>query len=253
MLNMLVTICRTRYDSGSVIVRPRFWKPAPCVTCGKVSDMRKILVSALLAGAATLLSMPAQAAVFVDGFTLDTGSFGGQNGVHSTGTQAPSSTLTGFVNMGGANNGVTFSTTTGLMSITGGGEATISGEPKIEDLTVVFQKGWDKVTFNFEGEKTDTFTLLVNGSALFSATPNLGDAACNICVLGNNGKFTISGTGITSLAFTFNPGITAAKQFRVEGVSTAPIPEPATWAMMIGGLGLAGAALRRRATKVQFA
>lgn len=215
--------------------------------------MQKIFVSALLAGATLAVSAPAQAAVFVDGFTLGTGSFGGQNGVHSTGTQAANSMLTGFVNQGGANNGVTFTTTSGLMSITGGGEATISGDPKIENLTVLFEKGWDNVTFNFEGEKTDAFTLLVNGSALFSITPNAGDAACNICVLGNNGKFTLSGTGITSLAFTFNPGITGAKQFRVEGVSTAPVPEPATWAMMIGGLGLAGAALRRRATKVQFA
>jgi hypothetical protein len=31
------------------------------------------------------------------------------------------------------------------------------------------------------------------------------------------------------------------------------IPEPATWAMMIGGLGLVGASLRRRAAKVSFA
>ena len=29
-------------------------------------------------------------------------------------------------------------------------------------------------------------------------------------------------------------------------VPTAPVPEPATWAMMIGGFGLAGTALRRR-------
>lgn len=34
--------------------------------------------------------------------------------------------------------------------------------------------------------------------------------------------------------------------FRVTGVSAA-VPEPATWAMMLGGFGLAGAAVRRRA------
>ncbi len=31
------------------------------------------------------------------------------------------------------------------------------------------------------------------------------------------------------------------------------VPEPATWAMMIGGFALAGAAMRRRKTAVSFA
>ncbi|MBU0555064.1 MAG: THxN family PEP-CTERM protein [Alphaproteobacteria bacterium] len=34
---------------------------------------------------------------------------------------------------------------------------------------------------------------------------------------------------------------------------SAPVPEPATWAMMIGGLGLVGVSMRRRKTKVSFA
>ncbi len=33
----------------------------------------------------------------------------------------------------------------------------------------------------------------------------------------------------------------------------APIPEPATWAMMLAGFGLAGAALRRRRVQVRYA
>ena len=35
--------------------------------------------------------------------------------------------------------------------------------------------------------------------------------------------------------------------------SPAAVPEPATWAMMIGGFALAGAAMRRRSSKVSFA
>lgn len=36
-------------------------------------------------------------------------------------------------------------------------------------------------------------------------------------------------------------------------VPTHPIPEPATWVMMIGGFGLTGAAMRRRAARVTYA
>jgi hypothetical protein len=40
----------------------------------------------------------------------------------------------------------------------------------------------------------------------------------------------------------------------LQGLTFAPVvPEPATWALMIGGFGLAGAALRRKASKVSFA
>jgi PEP-CTERM putative exosortase interaction domain len=35
--------------------------------------------------------------------------------------------------------------------------------------------------------------------------------------------------------------------------NSAPVPEPATWAMMIAGFGLAGAAMRRRALRVSLA
>lgn len=37
------------------------------------------------------------------------------------------------------------------------------------------------------------------------------------------------------------------------GSFNAPVPEPTTWALMIGGFGLAGAAMRRRSGRVVFA
>jgi hypothetical protein len=48
----------------------------------------------------------------------------------------------------------------------------------------------------------------------------------------------------TNIAF-FN-GTTADGFTGLDNVSVAAVPEPATWTMMIGGFGLAGAALRRR-------
>lgn len=51
---------------------------------------------------------------------------------------------------------------------------------------------------------------------------------------------------------SYNPALSFIVNYRVESpmayrlTVTAPVPEPATWAMMIVGFGLSGAALRRR-------
>jgi hypothetical protein len=197
-----------------------------------------VAVSALtLTSSLAVLSAPALAADVVDGFTLDTGSFGTGFGVHSDGTQS-GSTLNAHVNIDGS--AVTFGSTGGL-TMTGGGEATVYPDGGvIDDLTVDFAKSWNKITFSFDGEGDGIFSLLVNGASLFDG--------CSLCTLDSSGqnKFTLTGSGINSLAFTFDPGILTAKQFRVDGVF-AGVPEPATWGMMILGIGLAGAAMRRKA------
>ncbi len=69
----------------------------------------------------------------------------------------------------------------------------------------------------------------------------------------NRSVFYISTPGIAFFS------LTGTDTFGVAQVSINPqsiggaVPEPASWAMMIGGLAVAGAALRRRATKVSFA
>jgi hypothetical protein len=51
---------------------------------------------------------------------------------------------------------------------------------------------------------------------------------------------------------TCNRGICDAN-FRFTASTPAAVPEPASWALMIGGFGLAGAAMRRRPATVRFA
>lgn len=68
-----------------------------------------------------------------------------------------------------------------------------------------------------------------------------------------NYNFTPTTTGNYVLNFGFLSGHTPAKDVLLDGVSIAAVPEPATWGMMIAGLGLVGFAMRRRTTNVQFA
>src|SRR6516162_7686422 len=118
--------------------------------------------AAVGAAAVTLLfANAASAAVVVGAYTLDDGSFGGQLGVHSTGSQNGVTTASAFVNQDGS--GVTFSST-GLfnLQVNGQGEATIVGDPTLANLTVAFQKAWGSVTF---------IAPPVEGSAAISSGP----------------------------------------------------------------------------------
>lgn len=185
----------------------------------------------------------AQAAVTVDSYSLDTGSFGTGLGVHATGGKQTGPTVNGVVNIDGS--AVTFSSTDDL-SMTGSGEATVYPIGDfITNLDVIFAKAWDSITFSFAGDD-GTFSLLVNGSSLFTGP------GCTICTIDDTGqnKFTLSGGGITSLAFTFDPGVATAKQFRVEGLTSA-VPEPATWALLLIGFAGIGSTLRRRKASTQ--
>ncbi|PZQ56854.1 MAG: hypothetical protein DI570_20445 [Phenylobacterium zucineum] len=46
--------------------------------------------------------------------------------------------------------------------------------------------------------------------------------------------------------FWFGNNNDAADGYRLDSISVAAVPEPATWALMIGGFGMTGATLRRR-------
>lgn len=65
--------------------------------------------------------------------------------------------------------------------------------------------------------------------------------------------FTSGAAGATPLAFQFSGLGSTAADFAIDNVSMTAVPEPATWALMIGGFALAGMQLRRRKSSVSFA
>ncbi|WP_353200316.1 PEPxxWA-CTERM sorting domain-containing protein [Sandarakinorhabdus sp.] len=92
------------------------------------------------------------------------------------------------------------------------------------------------------------------GDVLFTFTTGSGSTTQTITIDGIPGlqTFTFNMTGLTSVSYlpqtTFN-GYIQADNF-VVSAATGAVPEPASWAMLIAGFGLTGAAMRRRRTAV---
>ena len=106
---------------------------------------------------------------------------------------------------------------------------------------------------NFLWGSPDTYNVLTvnstSGTQTFTAAglgfPNVtGSQSMSQYVLFSG----INGTRINSVTFSNSPSINAfeAANFSITG----PVPEPATWALMIAGFGLVGFAMRRRQNKI---
>jgi len=118
------------------------------------------------------------------------------------------------------------------------------------------------------GSFTDllNFTLPVSGTGNFTiTTSSTGVDFKNVTIDGH--AFSLTSVGPFDYGFLIGQALTAGvKTLSIGGTSTgngsyggsitfsaAAVPEPATWAMMIGGLGLVGGAMRRRAKHQQLA
>ena len=66
-------------------------------------------------------------------------------------------------------------------------------------------------------------------------------------------SYTAMTTGTVNLDFQFRGLGNTAADFAVDKVSMQAVPEPATWAMMILGLGVVGSSMRRRKADLSFA
>ncbi len=111
-------------------------------------------------------------------------------------------------------------------------------------------------SFEFDWGSTDSFNTLTIHSNMgdivlvpgTSSFPNLADG--NQVIPGTNGLFEVVGSA--GQVFTGMTLQSSSNSFEIDDLAI-PVPEPATWAMMIVGMGLMGVALRsRRAALATF-
>jgi hypothetical protein len=96
----------------------------------------------------------------------------------------------------------------------------------------------------------DSYPILFQNDNLFNAAdPHFTVNGLGFRANGSNYKlFDLFSLGICGEGIPCRLGTVSSFS-----VTAAAVPEPASWALMIGGLAIAGAALRRRRTSVSFA
>jgi len=131
-----------------------------------------------------------------------------------------------------------------------------------EILRIVVSEGVSMFTATFDRVDSND-TLKLYGVTMDGTLQHLGyggifdGPGTTMGVTGAGGGAWVSGTGDDQVytvtlntgaykEFWFGNNNDSADGYRLDSVSVAPVPEPATWALLIAGFGLTGSVLRRR-------
>jgi hypothetical protein len=108
-------------------------------------------------------------------------------------------------------------------------------------------------TFDFNSvDLTDIYNNhdgQLGGDVLFTFFDGLSTTSQTVTIDANPGfqTFTFNRTGLVSVSFVATTtNEVQTDNFVLDASGPSAVPEPATWALMLSGFGLAGAALRRR-------
>lgn len=128
-----------------------------------------------------------------------------------------------------------------LISLNAAGQKTVTFASPVKDVYLAFTS-WNGNTVQFSAP----FTVVSQGAGFWgNGTFNVNGT--NDGFFGNgevHGVLKFAGT-YTSLSFT-----DSSENWHGFTVGIAAVPEPQSWALMIAGFGLVGAAMRRRQTSV---
>lgn len=203
-------------------------------------------VSALLL--TTGIASPALADIVI----VDASSIQGSNVLFNQGTQS-GVTVNGLTNtkppvqLNFASGGATIRANGGQARIEGDLDPSPNPNDTVNLTQLQFQLD-NGGTFNdlelrlFGGDATTaSFAITDDSGTVFNFTNQA------ISPSGFFGFQGINGQSIRSVSFTVNgTGIQDVRQIRLDPTNAVAVPEPAAWAMMVGGFGMLGAAARRR-------
>ena len=134
---------------------------------------------------------------------------------------------------------------TGYETVIGGASETLTAAKGLTSMSVYIGSpdAYNSITFYSNSFAGGSQTL--TGAALFNPNANFGGNQG----LGVEANYDFGGAKVSKVVFG-----STANSFEFDNVAgVAGVPEPATWALMIGGLGLMGVALRRRSVAAQAA
>lgn len=216
--------------------------------------MKKLFVSCLLAGSAVLATSSANAAPLIPGSSIDFGGF--LQGSGGDGTLG-GATYIDFVN-GAA--GTASPGTAGTIAAYGSGTGTFAGFSCMGGSCGTIS---DIANLTLGAQSIANFFTLTGGNNTspitfdLSSISSINRADSQFLTFRALGNIRYDGFDATPASFLFSAQGNTATSFSATAL-TAAVPEPATWALMILGMGAVGFAMRRSrkskvSTTVRFA